>query len=105
MVCPCGLGVVSSDEPARLAEMTDDNDPNDEGDDFVLNTHTQDELNAASEAVVDALRAGPNPQSYDQLEGNTQLDRGILAMVAVGLRSEELVRLEDDGHELLVWLI
>ena len=88
----------------RQSRGVEPEDP-DEDVEYVASTYTAEQLSAAREAVVDALGNGPNPQSYKQLEGNGQLERGLVVMAAGRLAREERVTLEQGGEEILVWLV
>ena len=74
--------------------------------DYVVRPYTDEQLAAANRAIVEVLGRGPNPQSYQQLAGNTQLDRTLVVMAATSLVIEERITLErgPDG-KTLVWLV
>ena len=81
-------------------------DDNGEDADYIVTPYTEEQLVGARRAIVEVLAQGPNPQSYQQIAGNTHLDRTLVVMAATNLVIEERITLERGGEgETLVWLV
>jgi hypothetical protein len=87
--------------------MASENENDDEEEaDYVVSPYTEEQLADTRQAIIDVLSLGPNPQSYEQLAGNVDLDRTLVVMAATSLVIEERLRLErGPAGEALVWLI
>jgi hypothetical protein len=89
-----------------MASENENGDEGEDADDYIVSPYTEEQLAAARQVIVDALGKEPNPQSYQELAGNTQLDRTLVVMAATSLVIEERVTLErGPAGEALVWLV
>lgn len=61
--------------------------------------YTEEQLAGACDAVVLALRAGINPQSYAQLTGTSRLDPRLVTLAATRLTREGRVTIQQHRKE------